>query len=244
MVDKIDSKLANALGHARTAIADLRKSNAPDSVIDAVIHAQALKQNLQDAEWKKLIESKPASSSGKVTASKEDFRLEEDRLTNNLLFAINTSTDAEVKTALKQLLDFDKTYQSATGIVQSDRTDWRGMLVISPHPKDYDKLAIYRGGWGDGSKQDRNQYSNGRRVPVAKTTGYALEQALPVKTGKTVADAEKTTADVPNTDASANPDASASVVNPDVQKPTSAPSVDTSAGITTTPHKPKSHKRK
>jgi len=220
-MDKIDSKLAHAVGIARSAYAELKKQSVDQSVIDSVRLANAKSHNMSVEDWNKLVDSKPASSGGKITESKEDFRIEADRLTNNLLHAVNHSTDVEVKTALKEMLDFDKTYQSVTGIQQSDRTDWRGMYVIAPHAKNPDSLAIYRGGWGDGSKQDRNQYSNGRRVPVAKTTGYALEQP----------EAIKTTKDSPNQPADAQKDASqtANVESPkdDTKSQTDAPTLET-----------------
>ena len=51
--------------------------------------------------------------------------------------------------------------------------------MISTLQDDSFTLAINRGGWGDGSPKDRNQYSNGRLVPVAKSTGYATSPILP-----------------------------------------------------------------
>lgn len=118
-------------------------------------------------------------STGKVSKSKEEFRTRFDNLTNNLLYAINNTTDNRVANALSMLLDYDTKFKQLTGINQRGRNDFRGLLLLSPHINDNTKLSIYRGGWGDGSNQDRNQYSNGRRVPVAKSTGYALEQSLP-----------------------------------------------------------------
>ena len=177
---EISTKMAHAIGTARTAVADLKANGAAAEVISAVTATQAKKWGISQAEWEALLASKPASKSGKIGETKEQYRQEFDRRTNDLLFAINHA-EGEVGTALKALLDYDRQYQEVTGIVQTDRTDFRGMIILSAHPKNLDKLAIYRGGWGDGSKQDRNQYSNGRRVAVAKTTGYALDQELPAK---------------------------------------------------------------
>ena len=185
MVNTIDTKLAHAVGTARTAVSNLKIASADQSIIDKVLDATIKAYNTKNKatvtldEFKVMIDSKPTSSGGKITASKEEFRTEIDKRTGNLCFRVAHSTDVEVVNALRELLEYDRTYQAVTGIQDSNRTDWRPLIILSPHPKNPDILAPYRGGWSDGSKQDRNQYSNGRRVPVAKTTGYALEQPLP-----------------------------------------------------------------
>lgn len=139
----------------------------------------ALALGLALDEYQSQLAAIKSKSGEKVTEHKEQFRTEFDKLTNNLLFTVNNTSDERVKVALSELLIFDKTFQVETGIKQTDRNDFRGLIILSSHPTNPDKFSIYRGGWGDGSKKDRNQYSNGRRVPVAKTTGYALKQTLP-----------------------------------------------------------------
>ena len=120
-----------------------------------------------------------AKSDGKATELKEAFRVELNRLTDNLLFAINTTTDKMIADALGALLSYDSQYQTITKVTQTTRTDWRGLFIIAPYLNDTNKLARYIGGWSDGSKTERNQYSSGRRVPVAKSTGFAKEQDEP-----------------------------------------------------------------
>ena len=179
---EINTKMAHAIGTARSMVAQLKANGADEATVKAVVAAQAKTWNVTADEWATLLASKPASKGGKVSESKETYRAEFDRRTNNFLAAVNSSADSRVADSLKALLEYDSQYQEITGIVQTDRTDFRGLVILSAHPKDTAKLAIYRGGWGDGSKQDRNQYASGRRVPVAKTTGYALEQSLPEHT--------------------------------------------------------------
>jgi hypothetical protein len=130
-------------------------------------------------EFKSQLASIKAKSSVKLSENKELFRGEFNHLLDNLLFSINATTDERVASSLQELLTYDAQYQSITGVVDSDRDDWRGLIVVAPFHSDTSKLSRYIGGWKDGSKNDRNQYSSGRRVPVAKSTGYTREQVLP-----------------------------------------------------------------
>jgi len=111
-----------------------------------------------------------------IEARKKEYRDEFDRLTNNLLFAIANSTDQRVKDSHDALLAHDKLYQKLTGTVQGNRDDWRGLVMIKSHWTD-NIFVINKGGWSDPVK--REQYTNGRRVPVAKSTGYTREQPTP-----------------------------------------------------------------
>ena len=176
------------LGQFRANYQRIEQSLAKKGTSTDDIKSRIVQRMTEDAEAQELtleqfigqLSSLKVRSSGeKVTQHKEQFRTDFDRLTNNLLASVNTSTDEQVTKALADLLDYDKRYQEITGIEQSSRNDFRGMIILSPHPKELDKLAIYRGGWSDGSSQERNQYSSGRRVPVAKTTGFALAQIIP-----------------------------------------------------------------
>jgi hypothetical protein len=130
-------------------------------------------------QFKNQLASIKVKASAKLSESKEIFRTEFNTRLDNLLFSINATTDERVASALHELLTYDAQYQAITGVVDSDRDDWRGLIVVAPFHSDTSKLSRYIGGWKDGSKNDRNQYSSGRRVPVAKSTGYTREQVLP-----------------------------------------------------------------
>lgn len=176
----VNNKLSHALGVARSNYDNLKTCKVAAAVIEAVQKADASKWSMKLDEWIKLIESKPArSQSAHLTEKKEGYREEINRLTNNLLSAINTSTDDRVVTARGQLIAQMNSFRESVPIMQTDRTDWRVLLSISTLLSDNSKLAIYRGGWGDGSNKDRNQYSSGRLVPHAKSTGYKLQQPAP-----------------------------------------------------------------
>lgn len=135
-------------------------------------------------EFRQLLSTVKGQSKKNISIAKDTFRVEFNRLLDNLLYSINNTTDTRVSDTLKALLDYDNQYQSLTKVGQSSRTDWRGLIVLAPYINDTSKLARYIGGWNDGSKKERDQYSSGRRVPVSKSTGYAKEQVLPVLTGK------------------------------------------------------------
>lgn len=176
------------LGQLRAGYDRLGKALAEQGVKSEEIDARVLQRQTEDAMTqgvsldmflKQLGDLKVKSAGQKIGEHKEQFRTDFDIKTNNLLHAINHSSDERVVSALSALLEHDRNFQKLTGIEQSSRNDWRGLIILSAHPKNREQLALYRGGWGDGSKQDRNQYSNGRRVPVAKTTGYALSQPEP-----------------------------------------------------------------
>lgn len=177
----VNNKLSHALGVARSNYANLKTQKVAQAVIEAVQKADAKKWSIELDEWVKLINSKPArEQSAHLTEKKEGFRQEIDRLTSNLLAQINTTTDEEVAEAREALIKHMNSFRETVPIMQTDRTDWRVLLSISTLAGDNNKLAIYRGGWGDGSPKDRNQYSNGRLVPHAKSTGYKLKQEAPV----------------------------------------------------------------
>lgn len=168
----------------------LKQMGTPqENITDSILKRQqedALMMGISLVEFQKQldsIKSKPKSD-GKATELKEQFRVEHNRLVDNLLYRINNTTDNELANSLSALLDYDSQYQAITKIHQSTRSDWRGLIIVAPYLNDTSKLARYIGGWSDGSKTERNQYSSGRRVPVAKSTGFAKEQVLPEFTSK------------------------------------------------------------
>lgn len=183
------------LGQNKSRYAALEASLAKSGMDKDTITARIKQRMEEDAlvlgvtieKYEKLLKTvKGKRQVANIQEHKEQFRTEFDRLTENVLFAINNTEDNRLAVALSALLDYDSKFQEITQIKQTDRNDFRGLIVLSASLQDTTKLAIYRGGWGDGSKQDRNQYSNGRRVPVAKSSGYALAQKLPVWTGEEV----------------------------------------------------------
>lgn len=176
----VNNKLAHALGVSRSMYANLKAQKVADDVIKQVQKADAKKWGMKLDEWVKLINEKPASSQSlQITEKKESYREELDRLTNNLLAKLNGTTDEALAQARDELVKMMGAFREYVPIKQTDREDFRVLLSISTLANNPDQLAIYRGGWGDGSKVDRNQYSNGRLVPHAKSTGYKLEQPAP-----------------------------------------------------------------
>jgi hypothetical protein len=175
------------LGRFKKQYLELTSSMVAQKIDKANIEARLDQRMKEDAmilgitldEFKSQLASIKAKSSVKLSENKELFRGEFNHLLDNLLFSINATTDERVASSLQELLTYDAQYQSITGVVDSDRDDWRGLIVVAPFHSDTSKLSRYIGGWKDGSKNDRNQYSSGRRVPVAKSTGYTREQKLP-----------------------------------------------------------------
>jgi hypothetical protein len=175
------------LGRFKKQYLELTSSMVAQKIDKANIEARLDQRMKEDAmilgitldEFKSQLASIKAKSSVKLSENKELFRGEFNHLLDNLLFSINATTDERVASSLQELLTYDAQYQSITGVVDSDRDDWRGLIVVAPFHSDTSKLSRYIGGWKDGSKNDRNQYSSGRRVPVGKSTGYTREQVLP-----------------------------------------------------------------
>jgi hypothetical protein len=96
----------------------------------------------------------------------EAFILEFNHRTQSLVEALRTDTvDAEtykvnVTGSLKAVVDYADSYQSLVGTTNSvKRADPRRMMILAVGRGG---IKIYFGGWGDGSKELRNQYGNGR----------------------------------------------------------------------------------
>lgn len=136
----------------------------------------SISKGLSIEELSEQLKTVEDNSPNGISSRKNQYRDEFDRLTNNLLFAIANSTDSRVIESHDALLAHDKLFQKITGTTQSDRDDWRGLVMIKPHMTD-NIFVINKGGWKDPVK--REQYTNGRRVPVAKSTGYSREQDAP-----------------------------------------------------------------
>ena len=170
------------LGQLKAEELRLRTAGLSDARIAERRSENALSLGLSIEDFSKQLETVSAKSDTKKSVLKESYRVKFDRLTDNLCVAINQSTDERVISALSSLIDWDCKYQSEVDISQTTRTDFRGLILLSPHFTERTILARYIGGWGDGSKKDRDQYSNGRRVPQSKSTGYKKEQTIPVWT--------------------------------------------------------------
>lgn len=167
----------------QTLVARLTESNVDKAEIEARLtqrmseDSMVLGITLED--FKTKLATIKSKASGKLSDKKEQFRSEFNRLLDKMLFAVNATADKRLRKAMSELLAYDLRYQDITEVVDTDRDDWRGLIVVAPYHADKTLLARYVGGWKDGSKNDRNQYSSGRRVPVAKSTGYTREQMLP-----------------------------------------------------------------
>ena len=105
----------------------------------------------------------------KVHAGKREidtaFQLEFNTKSGNFWNAIQTECEPEaykqnVTTALHELITFADSYKQTVGIGESSkRSDFRRMLIASVGGG---RISNYFGGWGDGSKELRHQYGNGR----------------------------------------------------------------------------------
>lgn len=208
-IPELNSKQVNLLGRSRTFIDNMKKRNALPATIEDTLRVQAETAGIELAIWKHLIENRSASGKKGVNQAVKDYRSALDTRTDNWLFAnhaiahhegsfeeMSDERKTELLTALRdnyrELLDYDRKYLELTGDRDKRRTDYRGMLILSRHVKFDDFLARYGGGWDDGSPKDRDQYSSGRRVSTAKSTGYTLAQTLPEFTAIPKPEQEKT----------------------------------------------------
>jgi hypothetical protein len=158
----------------------MRDAKSPESSIDDFLNTLAVKFHRSLEEVKTLIEEKAAGGSGQTEVRKAEWRARNDKLMNNLLAQINDApADSPIGLAREALLDHDATYREFVGATSNTREDWRVFHSFSELLSNLRKFGLYLGGWSDGSKKDRNQYSNGRLVPHEKSTGYKLEQPTP-----------------------------------------------------------------
>ena len=126
--------------------------------------------------------------SNKVHAGKREiditFQMEFCVKSDNLWKAIqDTESEPEqykqnVTTAYTELVTFADSYKQTVGIGESSkRSDFRRMLIASVGGG---RITNYFGGWGDGSKELRHQYGNGRLSADANSNldGDALSKSM------------------------------------------------------------------
>jgi len=180
----VETLSPTTLGRLRASYTRLESALISQSISGEEIGQRVLNRMTEDAltynvsleSLQSQLETLSDTTPEGIESRKKQYRNEFDRLTNNLLFAVANSSDSRVIESHNALLEYDRLFQKITGMSQSDRDDWRGMVMIKSHWTD-SCFVIHKGGWSDPVKRD--QYSNGRRVPVAKSTGYTREQKNP-----------------------------------------------------------------
>lgn len=135
------------------------------------------------------------------------FQMQFSILTGNLWKAIANSHDKAIKTASKTLVEYADSYKLTAGIGNTKRTDYRRMIIATVGQG---KIGNYFGGWGDGSNNLRNQFTNGRLNADATSNldGDAITNLMqkvlrttsPYNNGQPVPQGKSSGYEIPNTD--------------------------------------------